>query len=49
MLLSSVPQLQTKWNGERPREAAIESAGPPTREAPPLEEVEPGHLVARGD
>ena len=45
MLLDSVPQLTTKWSGERPRAPETD---PDVREAPPLAEVEPGHLVARG-
>jgi peptide/nickel transport system ATP-binding protein len=43
MLLASVPQLLTKWSGERPRAAADDSEV----DAPALVEVEPGHLVAR--
>jgi len=46
MLLSSVPQLHTKWagGGSRP---AIEPAGGDA--APRLVEVEPDHLVATAD
>jgi ABC-type oligopeptide transport system ATPase subunit len=45
MLLSSVPQLHTKWTGGMPRPAVEPSAdGVPLR----LVEVEPDHLVATG-
>ena len=45
MLLSSVPQLHTKWTGGMPRPAVELSAdGVPPR----LVEVEPDHLVAAG-
>ena len=46
MLLSSVPQLHTKWAGGGPR-PAIEPAGGDA--APRLVEVEPDHLVAAAD
>jgi peptide/nickel transport system ATP-binding protein len=46
MLLSSVPQLHTKWQTAAPRSAAVEA---PDGDAPArLVEVEPDHLVAAG-
>jgi peptide/nickel transport system ATP-binding protein len=47
LLLDSVPQLHTKWNGDGPRERVVD-AEPPTG-APTLVEVEPGHFVASAD
>jgi peptide/nickel transport system ATP-binding protein len=47
LLLDSVPQLHSKWDGGAPRESGLHeepSAGPPT-----LVEVEAGHFVASGD
>jgi peptide/nickel transport system ATP-binding protein len=46
MLLSSVPQLHTKWEASTPRAAAPTS--PDGDAAPRLVEVEPDHLVATG-
>jgi len=46
MLLSSVPQLHTKWAAAPPHSAAGEA--PDGDAAAPLVEVEPGHLVAAG-
>ena len=46
MLLSSVPQLHTKWAPGAPRPAADSTNG---HVAPRLVEVEPDHLVAIGD
>ncbi|HJX76432.1 MAG TPA: ATP-binding cassette domain-containing protein, partial [Gaiella sp.] len=44
MLVSSVPQLHTKWDSAPPKPAAIEAAEATSR----LVEVEPDHLVAAG-
>jgi peptide/nickel transport system ATP-binding protein len=44
MLVSSVPQLHTKWDSAPPKPAAIEAAEATSC----LVEVEPDHLVAAG-
>ena len=48
MLLTSVPRLHHKWRRDRPaEETAVSREAPRSADAPPLVEVEKGHLVAR--
>ena len=44
LLLDSVPQLHTKWNGDTPRQTLAEAELPEA--TPTLVEVEPGHFAA---
>ena len=44
LLLDSVPQLHTKWNGDTPRQTPAEAE--PPEGTPTLVEVEPGHFAA---
>jgi ABC-type oligopeptide transport system ATPase subunit len=44
LLLDSVPQLHTKWNGGVPRQTVAEAE--PPEATPTLVEVEPGHFAA---
>ena len=44
LLLDSVPQLHTKWNGDAPRQTLAEAE--PPEGTPTLVEVEPGHFAA---
>ena len=46
MLLDSVPQLHTKWNGDSSRVSESSSDDEPAAGGPALVEVEDGHFVA---
>jgi ABC-type oligopeptide transport system ATPase subunit len=46
LLLESVPQLHTKWNGDGSRAISAAAEDEHTLETPTLVEVEPGHFVA---